>query len=293
MMKKLLTLTLALLLAVSCMPMALADSVTPRGYLVLGEDLNEEQADKVLEFLKVDNLSDYSVSYTTNKEEHAAFDDYLGPEVVGSKALSSILLTPREKGAGITVSSYNITYCTVEMYQNALISAGVKDVDVAIAAPVPVSGTCALVSAMNAYSTLTGKKLDSEAADVAAAELVTTGEVADVIGDKDAAAQLIAALKQKMVEEDMDEDQLSVAVDQVSDQLGVALDQKRKEQVIELLLRIKNTDIDVDQLASQAGDLYKKVSGLVEGMNIQPRQAAGFLEKLMDIVFGLLKSFKG
>jgi hypothetical protein len=31
----------------------------------------------------------------------------------------------------------------------------------------------------------------------------------------------------------------------------------------------------------------------VEGMNIQPRQAAGFLEKLMDIVFGLLKSFKG
>jgi predicted dinucleotide-binding enzyme len=129
--------------------------------------------------------------------------------------------------------------------------------------------------------------------DVAAAELVTTGEVADVIGDKDAAAQLIAALKQKMVEEDMDEDQLSVAVDQVSDQLGVALDQERKEQVIELLLRIKNTDIDVDQLASQAGDLYKKVSGLVEGMNIQPRQAAGFLEKLMDIVFGLLKSFKG
>lgn len=292
-MKRVFTILLALLLGLSCVSVAGAYTSEPKGCLVLGEDLTSEEKAKVLEFLKVDKLEDYTVSYTTNQQEHKAFDNYLGAQVVGSRALSSILLTPREKGAGIQVSSYNITYCTVEMYQNALISAGVKDVSIAIAAPVPVSGTCALVSAMNAYALLSGEELDAEAADVAAEELVTTGNVGDLIGDKDSAAELIAAVKQKMIEEDLNEDQISEAIDQASDKLGVTLDAERKEQVIRLLMRLKNSDIDVDQLAKQAGELYHKVSGIAEKLDIQPEKAAGFLEKLfqwLSNLFGGLKS---
>lgn len=292
-MKRVLTLLLALLMGLSCVSAAGAYASEPEGYLVLGEDLTSEEKAKVLEFLKVDRPEDYAVSYTTNQQEHKAFDDYLGAQVVGSRALSSILLTPRKKGAGIQVSSYNITYCTVEMYQNALISAGVRDVSIAIAAPMPVSGTCALVSAMNAYSLLSGKEIDAEAADVAAEELVTTGDVGDLIGDRDTAAELIAAVKQKMIEEDLNEEQLSEAIDQVSEKLGVTLDAKRRQQVISLLMRLKNTDIDVDELAKQAGDLYHKVKGILPELNIQPEKAAGFLERLfqwLSNLFGELKS---
>jgi uncharacterized protein YpuA (DUF1002 family) len=261
------------------------------GYLVLGEDLTGEQTKAVLDFLKVEDMADYDVSYTTNKEEHAAFDDYLGADVVGSRALSSILLTPQEKGKGIRVSSYNITYCTVEMYQNALISAGVKDVDISIAAPVPVSGTCALLSAMNAYSIMSGEEIDEKAADAAVDELVTTGDLGEAIGDNDAAAELVAMVKQKMIEEDMSEDQLSRAIDQVSGKMGISVDSSTKEKVIDMLMKVKNTDVDVADLASQAAGLYSKISGTMKELNIQPREAAGFLEKLLRWALDLLHSF--
>lgn len=291
-MKKLLALALALLMVLGCVGAAGAASMKPKGYLVLGEDLKAEEKAKVLELLKVDRVEDYAVSYTTNQQEHKAFDDYLGAQMVGSRALSSILLTPREKGAGIQVGSYNITYCTVSMYQNALVSAGVKDVSITIAAPVPVSGTCALLSAMNAYALLSGEELDAEAADAAAEELVTTGEVGESIGDKEAAAELIAALKQKMVKEDLNEEQLSGAIDQASGTLGVTLDANRKQQVIDLLMRIKKTDVNVDDMAEQATELYHKAEGLAEKLDINPKRASGFLEKLFQWLanlFGRLK----
>lgn len=290
-MKKLIAMALALLVAVSCVPAVFADQVQSKGCLILGEDLTPEEKAKVLELLKVDDLSQYTVSHTSNLQEHEAFDDYLGADVVGSRALSSILLVPRKKGEGIQVSSYNITYCTVSMYQNALVSAGVKDVSISIAAPMPVSGTCALLSAMNAYAMLSGQELDEEAADTAAEELVTTGQVGESIGDKEMAAQLIAALKEKMVKEDLDEAQLSVAIDQACEKLGVTLDAKRKQQVIDLLLRIKNTDVDVDALAVQATELYHKAAGLAEKLDITPKKATGFLAQVFQWFADLLKAF--
>ncbi len=289
-MKKLLALVLALALGLGCIPLASAKGGLHRGCLVLGEDLSAKEREKVLGFLKVENLEDYQISYTTNQEEHAAFDDYLGADVVGSRALSSILLQTRNKGAGISVSSYNITYCTVEMYQNALASAGVKDVSISIAAPVPVSGTCALLSAMNAYSLLSGEEIDAQAADAAVNELVTTGNVGELLGDKDTAVELIAALKQKLVQEDLSEEQISALIDQLSDQMGVRLDETRKEQVIALLMKLKDTNLDVENLASQATGLYQRVSGVLEGLNMDSEKAQGMLMRLIQWLQGLLGS---
>lgn len=289
-MKRFFALTLTLLLALGMLPAALADSVTAQGCLVLGQDLTAQEREKVLDYLKVEDPSAYTLRYTTNEQEHAALDAYLGADVVGSRALSSILLRPREKGSGISVSSYNITYCTVEMYQNALVSAGVKDVSIDIAAPVPVSGTCALVSAMNAYSVLSGEALDAKSADAALEELVTTGDVGELLGDKAVAAELIAALKQKLVQEDMDEEQISTAIDQLSEQMGVRLDAQRRRQVIDLLMKLKTTKLSPEDLAEQAAGLYSRVSGLLDKLDLQPEKAAGVLDWLLGWVKRLLQS---
>lgn len=291
-MKRIMALLLALLLGLGCVGAVSAKSSLPKGYLVLGEDLKGKDKAKVLKFLKVNDLDYYNVSYTTNEQEHNAFDVYLGSELVGTRALSSILLTPRAKGEGIHVSAYNVNYCTVEMYQNALLSAGAKDVNITIAAPKPMSGTCALVSAMNAYSLLSGRKIDPKVADTAAYELVLTGDVGDLIGDKDIAAELVAALKQEVLKGDLSEEQISEAIDQTSDKLGVTLDKQRKKQVIDLLLRLKDTDIDVDEMAKQAGDLYKKVSGFVTDLDIKPEKAVGLLGKVIQWGTSLLGGSK-
>lgn len=291
-MKRILALLLALLLGLGCVGAVSAKNSLPKGYLVLGEDLKGKDKAKVLDFLKVKNLDYYNVSYTTNEQEHNAFDVYLGPEVVGTRALSSILLTPRAKGEGIHVSAYNISYCTVEMYQNALLSAGAKDVNITIAAPKPMSGTCALVSAMNAYSLLSGRKIDPKSADMAAYELVLTGDVGDFIGDKDTAAELFAAVKQEVLKGDLNEEQISETIDQVSGELGVTLDKERKKQVIDLLMRLKDTDLDVEEMTKQAGDLYNKVSGLVKKLDIKSEKAAGLLEKVIQWGSSLLSRSK-
>lgn len=286
---------LALIMTFSLTGTASADGTgdQPAGYLVLGEDLNESERAAVLDYLSVDQIGDYTVSYTTNQQEHEAFDSYLSASVVGSRALSSILMVPGEKGDGISVSSYNITYCTVEMYQNALISAGVEDVAISIAAPYPVSGTCALVSAMNAYEILTGEEIKTASADAAVDELVTTGAIGDAIGNNDTAAELIALLKQQMLQNDMGEEELSAAIDQACEQMGITLDQKLKEQIISLLLKLKNTDIDIDALAEQATQLYEKVSDTMERLNITGEQALGFFQKIARFVMNFLDRFMG
>ncbi|MCC8064328.1 MAG: DUF1002 domain-containing protein, partial [Clostridiales bacterium] len=124
-----------------------AASEDTAGYLILGEDLSDSQEETVLKLLDVDDLSDYEVSYTTHEEEEELFGSYLSASLLGTKALSSILLVPAEEGSGITVTTYNISYCTEEMYQTALADAGVADVEVYVAAPTTLSGTCALASA--------------------------------------------------------------------------------------------------------------------------------------------------
>ena len=68
--------------------------------------------------------------------------------VIGSRALSSVLVEGKKDGNGIRVTTKNITYCTPGMYENALATAGIKDADIVVAGPFKISGTAALVGAI-------------------------------------------------------------------------------------------------------------------------------------------------
>lgn len=292
MIRKFTAVFLALCLIFSLSATALADGTgTNEGYLILGADLTDEQIATVYQLMGIEDDSVYAISTTTNAEEHEALDNYLSSSVIGSKALSSILLIPGEAGSGISVEAYNISYCTVSMYQNALIDAGIQDCTIHIAAPFAVSGTCALVSAMKAYSLMSGVSISADSADAAVDELVTTGEVGDEIGDNDQAAELIAALKQKMLEEDLDEDAVSDALDQICIKMNISISAETKQQIINLMMKIKNTDIDVNALEQQAGDLYNKVKDTVAGLDIDTEAATGFIQKLVQAVMDFFSSF--
>ncbi len=290
MMRKITAGFLILCLMFSLSAAALADSVDTQGYLILGADLTEDQISTVYQLMGIEDDSIYQISTTTNEEEHEALDDYLSSSVIGSKAISSILLIPGEEGSGISVEAYNISYCTVSMYQNALIDVGVEDCTIIIAAPFSVSGTCALVSAMKAYSLMSGEEISSESADAAVDELVTTGEVGDEIGDNDQAAELIAALKQKMLEEDLDEDAISDALDQLCTTMNITISNETKEQVINLMLKLKDTDIDIDALEQQASELYNKVKDMVAELDIDSEAAVNFIQKVIQAIIKIAKS---
>ena len=298
MMKKWIAWMLALCTALTLALPAFADGTGKRGYLVLGADLTTEQQQQVMQIFGIENAAEYSVSYCTNEMEHKAFDNYLAPELIGSKALSSILMEPGEPGSGIQIETTHVTYVTREMIQSALVTSGVKDVKVHVAAPFDVSGTAALLGAMNAYGEMTGKSVDDKVADAAVDELVTTGEIADALGDKETAVELMALLKQYLAEhgDEVSDEELKQVIDNVCVEMKISLDDTMKDQLISLLRKLQHTDIDMDTFKQQAGELYDKVSGLMKLLpgseKVTPSGLMGFLQGLfgglMDWVTGLL-----
>ena len=148
-------------------------------YLALGENLSSEQRAAVLGLMGLDaaSLGDYNVVYITNAEEHQYLDAYLSSDKIGTRALSSVVIVKREEGSGLNISTKNINYCTIGMYKNALATAGLKDADVIVAGPSPISGTAALIGAMKAYAEMTGEPVDEDSLDAAMNEIVVTGEL--------------------------------------------------------------------------------------------------------------------
>ena len=208
-----------------------ADSTTPAGseandkvtigkndkpYLSLGADLTPDQRATVLGFMGIEltDLDKYDVVYVNNDEEHKYLDSYISKSEIGTRSLSSVLITEDKKGAGLSVSTHNINYCTVGMYKNALATAGIADAKIIVAGPFPISGTAALVGTLKAYEEMTGKKLDDKVTDAAMDELVTTGELNKSIdGDSQDIEAMIADLKKQLADGRLkDESQIKDAI---------------------------------------------------------------------------------
>ena len=115
--------------------------------VALGADLSAEQRATVLGLMGIteEQLAGYEVIYITNAQEHQYLDAYLDASVIGSKSLSSVMLKKGAKGSGVNVTTKNINYCTTGMYRNALLTAGVQDTEVIVAAPTQISGTAGLI----------------------------------------------------------------------------------------------------------------------------------------------------
>lgn len=269
-----------------------ADGISEKPYLSLGADLKASEKATVLELLDVEeeDLDSYTVGEVTNKEEHEYLDSYLSSSVIGSRALSSVLVEMESDGKGINVETSNITYCTSGMYRNALATAGVEDATIKVAGPFNITGTAALVGVMKAYEEMTGKEISEESKDAATNELVTTGELAESIGDTEDAEELIALIKEKVVEGNLDsEEEILEAVEEAAEQLEINLSQEDRQLILELMEKIKNLDIDMDQLKKQAKAVYEKLVNM--GIDVKSKSfwqsVKDALNKVMDKIINL------
>ena len=282
--KKIFVFVLAILMAVTTfITPAHADS---EQYLILGENLSDSEKATVLELLGVDNIEHYNVAYITNAEEYEHLGDYLSSDIIGSRALSSALLTKEKEGHGISIETFNITYCTKEMYQNALITAGVKDISVKIAGPFKISGTAALVATIKSYEIMTGKTLDPDAIDAANNEIVVTKDLVNDIG-AEKEAELIAALKQeiaKMGDNYTKEDILKILEDLCA-KLEITLTEENKQDILALMDKLSKIDIDEEALKEQAKEIYGKVKDYVIKLEEQ-----GVFENIWDAIVTFFKS---
>ena len=273
-----------------CQNVVLADGVEEKPYLSLGADLNKKEKATVLELLGVeeDELDEYTVVTVTNKDEHEYLDDYLSATVIGTRALSSVLVEKTDKGDGIDVTTKNITYCTEGMYQNALTTAGIEDADVVVAGPFNITGTAALVGAMNAYEDMTGETISEESKDAATNELVVTSELAEELNDSEKAEQFLALIKEEVWSADIkDQEDINEVIGNCEQKMQIELTEEQRQQIAELMEKINGLDLDLDVLKQQASDIYDELSKLninTEGFFAKVQAA---LSRILDYLSNL------
>lgn len=248
-----------------------ADSIIAnesKPYLALGKDLNEEQLTYVLNEMGIarEDLDNYKVVYITNDQEHKYLDSYIDPAVIGSYSLSCVMVKQNTKGSGIRVTTKNINYCTISMYKNALLTAGVEDADVLVVGPFPISGTAALIGAWQAYEEMTGKELKEDAKTAALAEMITIGDITDEVtdADSDKVEELIEYIKAEVIAKGLtDADDIKDVIKEAQEKFGITLTEDQINALVEVMKKIAKLDIDPKKLLEQAGDLYDKYGDTV------------------------------
>ncbi len=292
-MKKLLVTVLAATMLIGPGSTVLADGVDGTGtsdvYVSFGADLTAEQKTTVMGMFGITeaDLANYAVGSITNADEQKYLGSYLSADVIGTKALSCVMVTKKDAGAGIAVTTTNISYCTAGMYTNALITAGIEDAEVKVAGPFSISGTAALVGAMQAYSKMTGQEISQESMDAAVNEIVVTGDIAESVGDSEKVEELVAYVKTEVVEKGLDDpEDIRAALDAASEEMGVELSDDEKQQIVDLMGKINDLDLDVDAMKEQATELYDKIKEL-------DIDTEGLSDSIGDFFTNIIDSIKG
>jgi uncharacterized protein YpuA (DUF1002 family) len=287
MFKKVMPFFLSMLLIMSIVPIVtFADASVGDVIVTLGEDLSEEQKQTLLEEMKApDNVMTVTVS---NEEEHKYLGNYISKALIGTRALSSSSITIGEKDAGLSVETKNINWVTDEMYANALITAGVKDADIYVTAPTEVSGTAALTGLIKAYELSSDEVIPEEQKQVANEELVTTAKLSDSIG-ADKATELMTKIKDEIATNPPEtEEDMRTMIKQTASDSGIELTQEELDGLVALFNRMKNLDIDWNQMKSQ---LENARENLDEFLNKDETQS--FIKKIIDFFIALIDGIKG
>lgn len=282
MMKKTGWLVIAVLLVLAGLApsKALADAAPGDVIVTLGADLTPSQRQAMLNEMDVD-ANNAQIVTVSNSEEHKYLDDYLSQAQIGSRAISSSKITIGQKGSGLTGSTHNITYVSKDMYLNALATAGVKDADVYVTAPFPVSGTAALTGLIKAYEVKTGKVIPEDKKQVANEEVVTTAELGNQkdIG-KEKASELVTAIKDNLAKSrPQSRADVEQIVNQSAKQVGVTLSDADIQKLVDLFDKMRTMHINWDQVGNQMQQLKDKVNQLANS-----DQTKGFFAEVMSAI---------
>ena len=231
--------------------------------VALGADLTAAQRETVLGLLGMteEQLAGCQVVYITNGQERQYLGAYLDASLIGSKSLSSVMLRKGTAGSGVNVTTRNINYCTTGMYRNALLTAGVQDTEVVVAAPSQMSGTAALIGAVKAYEKLEEQEISDESLSNALDELITTGELTEAMKNvrNEEIESLIAYIKEKVAAGELEtEADIRAAIAEGEQRFGVTLDQEAVNQLVGLMNKLEKMGLDSSYLISQAEKLYNK-----------------------------------
>jgi uncharacterized protein YpuA (DUF1002 family) len=264
---------------------AAADAAEGDVIITLGENLTEQQKQQILNEMNApENAQIITVS---NTEEHKYLGGVIPKAQIGTRAISSSMITIGAEGSGLDVETNNITWVTEEMYTNALITAGVKDAKIYITAPFRVSGTAALTGLMKAYEVSSDEVIPDEVKKVANEEMVKTAKLGESIGN-DKAVALLTRIKEEIAKNPPKTDaDLRALIERIAQELGITLTEDEINSLISLFNKMKNLNIDWNQVNDQLSKAKDKLSTF-----LQSEEGKTFIQNIIDILKEIWNAIK-
>jgi uncharacterized protein YpuA (DUF1002 family) len=258
-----------------------ADVVVGDLIITLGENLTEQQKQDILKEMNATEQN--QIITVSNEEEHKYLGDYIPKATIGTKAISSTSITIEKEGSGLEVSTKNINWVTDEMYLNALMTAGVKDATIYVTAPFEVSGTAALTGLIKAYEISSDEAIPEDVKQVANEELVTTAKLGDEVGAENASA-LMAKIKDEIAKNGVPETEadLRTLIENAAKDLGITLSEADINSLIELFNKMKDINIDWNQVGQQLDKAQDKISNFLNS-----EEGQTFLQQVKDFFIAL------
>ncbi len=228
--------------------------------VVYGANLSEDEKESVKKSLKVNEEPEIE-EITVSGEDLVK---YIKDSNSSSRMYSSAKITRKNAGEGLVieiVTPSNITQVTSEMYANAMLTAGIEDASVQVAAPKAVTGHSALVGIYKAYEVTTGEKLDIDRTDVANEELSVATTIAQSAGVDDAkVAELLTEVKKQIAElKPATREDVEKIVQEQLNKLEINLSEKDRQLLVDLMDKISKLDIDFSKWSEQLDDISNTI----------------------------------
>ena len=275
-----------LMLSVSSPAFAINQSRT-----VIGADLDPNQVAMVYTNFGL-RRGDVIELTMTNAEERRYLEGFVDERVIGTRSISCVYVELLPPDSGMSVTTSNITWCTGDMYTNALATAGITDARILVTAPFAVSGTAALSGVYKAYEDMTGVKLDDTAKLVGTQELTVTGDLAQEIGSMDSTS-IVSELKLMLNEtKNMSDDEIRSIINDIAGRYNVRLTETQINQLVSLCRsleslnpeQLKQRVEDVQGTLQKMSEAKSKIEGFAEQIKSFMESVSSFMEKVSELI---------
>ena len=280
-----------LIMTLTCASLPMAAQADSSKVVTLGANLSEEQKTSMYEYFGTspDQVETIEV---TNADERKYMEGIATEAEIGKRTFSCAYVEPTSEG-GIQVKVANLTFVTSSMIASTLLTSGMENCNVVAAAPIEVSGTGALTGIMMAYETASGEELSEEQKAAAVEELVTTGDLADSVGQEEA-SELMNDVKQDVIENGLTEEgEIQDAVNDAAGSLNITLTEEQMAEIVALMQTISQFDYDVNALKDTLDNLAGKGDGFfaslwesIKNFFTGGDSGAGILDETNDEILG-------
>ena len=257
---------------------------------VIGADLNPMQVDMVYASFGM-RRGDAIELTLTNAEERRYLEGFVDDRMIGTRSISCVYVELLPPDSGMSVFTNNVTWCTGDMYVNALATAGITDARILVSAPFEVSGTAALAGVYKAYEDMTGTSLDDTAKLVGTQELTVTGDLAQQIGSMDSTS-IVGELKLMLDQTKyMSDEEIRGVIIDIAGRYNVRLTETQIKQLISLCRSLEG--LNPDQLKQKVEDVQgtlQKMSDAKDKIAVYAESVKQFLDSASDF-FNKVRDF--